>query len=26
LDYGVKLDRRKGEDFGAFQFSVGSPF
>ena len=26
LDYGVKLDRRKGEDFGAFQFSVGSAF
>ncbi|MBI3543447.1 MAG: outer membrane protein assembly factor BamA [Deltaproteobacteria bacterium] len=26
LDYGVKLDRKPGEDFGAFQFSVGSPF
>jgi outer membrane protein assembly factor BamA len=26
LDYGVKLDRRKGEDLGAFQFSVGSAF
>jgi len=26
LDYGVNLDRRKGEDFGAFHFSVGSPF
>ena len=26
VDYGVKIDRRKGEDFGAFQFSVGSPF
>lgn len=26
LDYGIKLDRRKGEDFGAFQFSVGSAF
>ena len=26
LDYGVNLDRRTGEDFGAFHFSVGSPF
>jgi outer membrane protein insertion porin family len=26
VDYGLKLDRRKGEDFGAFQVSVGSPF
>lgn len=26
LDYGINLDRRKGEDFGAFHFSVGSPF
>jgi outer membrane protein insertion porin family len=26
LDYGVNLDRRAGEDFGAFHFSVGSPF
>jgi outer membrane protein insertion porin family len=26
LDYGVNLDRRKGEEFGAFHFSVGSPF
>jgi len=26
LDYGVKLDRQKGEDLGAFQFSVGSAF
>ena len=26
LDYGVNIDRRKGEDFGAFHFSVGSPF
>lgn len=26
LDYGVKLDRRTGEDLGAFQFSVGSAF
>jgi outer membrane protein insertion porin family len=26
LDYGVNLDRRQGEDFGAFHFSVGSPF
>lgn len=26
LDYGVNLIRREGEDFGAFQFSVGSPF
>jgi outer membrane protein insertion porin family len=26
VDYGVNLDRRKGEDFGAVQFSVGSPF
>jgi outer membrane protein assembly factor BamA len=26
LDYGVNIDRRKGEDFGAFHFSVGTPF
>jgi outer membrane protein insertion porin family len=26
LDYGVNLARRTGEDFGAFHFSVGSPF
>jgi outer membrane protein insertion porin family len=26
IEYGVKLDRRKGEDFGALHFSVGSPF
>jgi outer membrane protein insertion porin family len=26
VDYGVNLDRRAGEDFGALHFSVGSPF
>ena len=26
IDYGVNLDRRAGEEFGAFHFSVGSPF
>jgi outer membrane protein insertion porin family len=26
VDYGILLDRRKGEDFGALHFSVGSPF
>jgi len=26
VDDGINLDRRKGEDFGAVQFSVGSPF
>jgi outer membrane protein insertion porin family len=26
VDYGIKLDRRAGEDLGAFQFSVGSAF
>ncbi len=26
VDYGINLDRRKGEDFGAFHFSVGTPF
>jgi outer membrane protein insertion porin family len=26
LDYGVNLDRRQGEKFGRFHFSVGSPF
>lgn len=26
VDYGVNLDRRKGEDFGTVNFSVGSPF
>jgi outer membrane protein insertion porin family len=26
VDYGVNVDRRSGEDFGALHFSVGSPF
>lgn len=26
IDYGVNLDRRRGEDAGALHFSVGSPF
>lgn len=26
VDYGINLDRKTGEDFGAFHFSVGSPF
>jgi outer membrane protein insertion porin family len=26
VDYGLNIGRRKGEDFGALQFSVGSPF
>jgi outer membrane protein insertion porin family len=26
IDYGIKLDRKHGEDLGALQFSVGSPF
>jgi outer membrane protein insertion porin family len=26
VDYGFNLDRRAGEDVGAFHFSVGSPF
>ena len=26
IDYGINLDRRTGEDFGAFHFSVGAPF
>jgi outer membrane protein insertion porin family len=26
VDYGVNLDPRRGEAFGAFQFSVGAPF
>ena len=26
IDYGINLNRRAGEDFGAFHFSVGSPF
>jgi outer membrane protein insertion porin family len=26
VDYGINVDRRTGEDFGAFQFSVGSTF
>jgi outer membrane protein insertion porin family len=26
IDYGVLLDRKSGEDFGAVHFSVGSPF
>ncbi|MBI1847285.1 MAG: outer membrane protein assembly factor BamA [Candidatus Rokubacteria bacterium] len=26
LDYGINANRRKGEDFGTFNFSVGSPF
>lgn len=26
IEYGIKLDRKRDEDFGALQFSVGSPF
>jgi outer membrane protein insertion porin family len=26
MDYGVNVDRKPGENFGAFNFSVGSPF
>jgi outer membrane protein insertion porin family len=26
VDYGINLDRKRGEDFGALHFSVGSPF
>ncbi len=26
LDYGINPDRKPGEDFGAFNFSVGTPF
>ena len=26
LEYGLKLDRKTGEDAGAFAFSVGYPF
>jgi outer membrane protein insertion porin family len=26
LEYGLKLDRKPGEDAGAFAFSVGYPF
>jgi outer membrane protein insertion porin family len=26
VDYGIKLDQRKGEDFGNFNFSAGSSF
>jgi outer membrane protein insertion porin family len=26
VDYGVNVDRKKGESFGQFHFSVGSPF
>jgi len=26
VDYGINPDRKKGEDFGAVNFSVGSPF
>ena len=26
IDYGIKLDRRKDESMGEFQFSVGAPF
>ena len=26
VDYGINLDRRPGEKFGALQFSVGTPF
>lgn len=26
VDYGLNIDPRKGEDFGALHFSVGSPF
>jgi outer membrane protein insertion porin family len=26
VDYGILVDRQKGEDFGALHFSVGSPY
>jgi outer membrane protein insertion porin family len=26
VDYGLKITRESGEDIGAIQFSVGSPF
>jgi outer membrane protein insertion porin family len=26
VDYGIKLNRQRGEDLGAFNFSVGAPF
>jgi len=26
VDYGIKLDQRKGESFGNFNFSAGSSF
>ncbi len=26
VDYGINVDRRRGEDFGALHFSVGSPY
>ncbi len=26
VDYGIKLDQRKGESFGEFNFSAGSSF
>jgi outer membrane translocation and assembly module TamA len=26
LDYGIKLDRKAGESFGEFHFSIGSAF
>jgi outer membrane protein insertion porin family len=26
VDYGINLDRKKGENFGALHFSVGTPF
>jgi outer membrane protein insertion porin family len=26
IDYGINVNRKTGEDFGAFHFSVGSPF
>jgi len=26
VDYGVKLDQKKGESFGSFNFSAGSSF
>ena len=26
VDYGVNLDRRKGDSFGEVQFSMGAPF
>ena len=26
VDYGIKLDQKKGESFGSFNFSAGSSF